>query len=182
MPKITKTIYATKALLEEGEIGQDFFITVSKYGKGLFAARDISKDEIITRYDGDLIHDADLGNRTRTHMLRVPGTDYIWDGYPISRSLIFDRSTKLFGASDENRGFGAIANSSKRGNAKIKWFYNDLSGRSASYDPYSQKNFPAKAVRPQVPFLVASKDIEAGKEILWKYQIELDPDETEIDD
>jgi hypothetical protein len=182
MPKITNTIYASKASLEEGELGIDFYIARSKYGKGLFAARDIMAGEIITRYDGDLIHDSDIGNRTRTHMLRVPGFDYIWDGYPISRSLRFDRTTKLFTADDEEVGFGAIANSSKHGNARIKWFYNDLVGRPSSYDPYSQKNFPSKNVRPKVPFLVASKEIQAGREILWKYQVELDPDETEIDD
>jgi len=182
MPKIINTLYASKASLEEGELGLDFFIAMSKYGKGLFAARDIRNGEIITRYDGDLIHDADLGQRTRTHMLRVPGFDYIWDGYPISRSLSYDRTTKLFTADDEERGFGAIANSSKQGNAKIKWFYNDLDARSASYNPNLQKNLPSKNVRPKVPFLVASKDIQAGREILWKYQVELDPDETEVED
>jgi hypothetical protein len=182
MPKITNTIYASLAQLEEGELGLDFFIAMSKYGKGLFAARDLKEGEIITRYEGELIHDADLGSRTRTHMLRVPGFDYIWDGYPISRSLHYDRTTKLFTADDERVGFGAIANSSKHGNAKIKWFYNDLDGRSASYNPKLQKNFPSKYVRPKVPFLVASKPIDAGREILWKYQVELDPDETEVED
>jgi hypothetical protein len=96
--------------------------------------------------------------------------------------LHFDRSTRRFTADDDDAGFGSIANSSKHGNSRIKWFYNDLVGRPKSYDPYSQQNFPSKNVRPKVPFLVASKDIPAGRGILWKYQVELDPDETEIDD
>ena len=181
MPKIIRTLYATKAATESGQFATEFVVSMTKYGKGLFAARDIERGEIITQYSGQLLHDADLGERPRTHMLRVPGTDYIWDGYAVSRSLHYDRRTRKFIPDDATVGFGAIANSSRRGNATIKWYYNDIDGRPPTYDPRSQTNFPARHLRPKVPFLVASKTILSGQEIVWKYQVELDPDETEVD-
>lgn len=184
MPKIKNILYATKADTVKGFLGPDFYISRSKYGRGLFAARDFEIGEIITSYDGDLIHDSDLGSRTRTHMLRVPGTDLIWDGYELTKRLVYDRTTQLFypPSQDDDAGFGAVANSSSRGNAKIKWFYNDLKSRPSGYNPDAQTNLPGKDLKPKVPYLIASRPIDAGQEILWKYQVELDPDETEIDD
>lgn len=184
MPKIKNILYATRADTVKGFLGTDFYISRSKYGRGLFAARDFKEGEIITSYDGDLIHDSDLGSRTRTHMLRVPGTDLIWDGYELSKRLMYDRTTRLFypPPEDDDAGFGAIANSSAKGNAKMKWYYNDLKSRPKNYDPILQTNLPGKDLKPKVAYLVASRDIFAGQEILWKYQVELDPDETEIDD
>lgn len=210
MPKRLRSLYASEALVESGKLGREFVIVLTKYGKGLRAARDIERGEIITAYGGELLHSFDINDLPRTHMLRVPNSDFIWDGYSVSRSLNYDRMTGLFtpglskgsglGSASLSAsasvsasasgplgplgpplgplGYGAIANSSLRGNASIKWYYNDIDGRLDS----RVRGYEGRELLPMVPFLVANKTILKESEIVWKYQVEIDPEETEIDE
>ncbi len=185
-----KVLYATFADSIAGQLGRDYYIAKSEYGKGLFARHTIEESEIICAYDGDLIQDtrSQMGSRKRTHLLRVKDSEYIIDGYPMSTRLKFDKTDQKYWPEDIDeyyKGWGAIANSSLKGknsNAKMIWLYNDRGRRPEGYNIQAQTTFPGRNIIPKQPYLIANKRILAGEEILWKYKnVELDDDDEIVD-
>ena len=186
-----KVMYATLADSLSGQLGRDYYIAKSKYGKGLFARHDIEAGEIICAYDGDLIQDtrSQIGGRKRTHLLRIKDSEYILDGYPMSTRLKYDKNDKKYWPEDIDEfysGWGAIANSAmtdKDSNAKMIWLYNDRGRRPAGYNIQAQTALKDRNIIPKQPYLVAKEKILKDEEILWKYKnVELDEDTGEVID
>ena len=145
---------------------------------------EFSPGDILAPYDGILLKDEQVGSRVRTHMMRVPGTDYVYDGLPLSNNLVWNKKRGMYLPSngsdveDYFLGYAALANSAKQGknNAKMVWMYNDRGRRAVGYNPQTQANLPNKDLIPKHGYLVATKPIARDQEILWKYQVELDAD------
>lgn len=168
--------FATLARATEGTLGETFVVARSPYGMGLFAMRDIAKGEVISEYAGE----RSAEDPRRTHALRIPESDIVIDGSSARRRL--HRVGMRFEPDvvGDVRGYAALANSSLHPNAAVRWTFDDIGQRAPGYDPRTQRSFPLWKVLPKRPFLVASRRITRGTEITWRYQVEIDDDDTVI--
>lgn len=161
-------------------------------GMGLFANARIQKGEAVTEYDGTQVWTSVIDKRgseneaRRSHTVRLPGEDIGIDGKDICRCFQLEADpetgtssyrivkntasvTRQAGRSvtvlirDTERtftvGLGAMANSSM-------YIQNGRTFRNTEIKTVATGD----AGRPTRAFLVATRDIEAGEEILWRYQ------------
>lgn len=131
---------------------------------GLFAARDIKKGELFLRYEGDMVHEAELSGKVKNtgYLLAVPHHwPYIGiDAYPYVRAGALQR-------------LAAFANHASVGNAAPH-----LSSPTLLDDIANE----LVVVQPIV-HLRAQRDIKKGEEILWDYGAEhwVDRDAQPVD-
>lgn len=140
------------------------------HGRGLFATRPLPKGQYITRYDGTWVY---IGKPlpssvVKTHMARIPRTDYAIDGFALANSLVTTGTAPNIWGRGANTplsaGFGAIANASDG--------RDDLNAVAMYLDDDTPSRFIDLGVGAKgACFLVAKRDIAEGEEIRWHYLV-----------
>ena len=179
-------MYATSADLVCGRHGSGYFIKDATHGRGLFAARRFAAGAVIARFTGDMLHAATLpASRPATHMLRLPGTDAIIDGRRLSRALVrvpnsADGEWVPPPNANPDEGYACMANASGSkitATAMVAFLVDDTGKgvRPQGYDPARPRPLcrVAQRVLPQAAYLIARRDLRAGEEIKWFYQVAL---------
>lgn len=170
--------YASYAEDWEHWLGDDYYIADGAHGRGLFANKRFERGDVICAYDGRMLDVVDARKlKVKTHVMRLAGTQFAVDGWPLARALRFDPADGKWWPEDPEEyelGWAFMANSSAGtgdANARTLSLIDDRAVRRADYDPELQTPLP-KAMRDILPrraYLVAEKTIRKGEEILWYY-------------
>ena len=173
--------YASVADVECGQLGADYEIkNVPECGRGLFAVRKFAGGALVARYGGTLRHVRCLPeDLPRTHLLRIPDSDNLIDGRPLADGLQVSGCGRVWlpqDAADAGKGYASIANSAEGGrgaNARMVFLVDDAGVRPPEYDAHEGKRLcqGLAGILPRAAYLVALRDIEAGEEIRWAYQV-----------
>lgn len=144
-------------------------------GRGLFLTRDVPAGAVITEYagaDGSIPAAGQSVDRSATtHMLRVPDESRVIDGLLVAAALCVDARTDTWRIpSVWRRSLGALANAAhyrRDANAKLVWVHDDR----ALPAPAAATGMPRDVwnVLPKAAFLVATRPLAAGDEVLWWY-------------
>jgi hypothetical protein len=152
-------------------------------GKGIYAAREIGKGELVTEYKGDEdFHTRSLtlhGARQHTHTLRVKE-----GGGRVINGLVVSQSAQRVGggcwsvAPQYQKGIGAIMNAAdarKDVNVRMVWVPDDR-GRSSS----RKLTRVLASILPKAAFFVAARTIRKGEELLWWYKPKVFEEDVDI--
>ncbi len=150
----------------------DYEIRDSKYGKGLFVKRAFAQGEFIARYDGTVLNAASVPKGLpRSHMMRVPGSDHIVDGYKLAYWLLRQRggTYQPLNPCHASRSYGALVNSadeSHQVNARWRYLLDDSPDRRTGLAP----DRAVMDLRPRVAFFEAKRALKPGEEVLAQYK------------
>lgn len=180
-PDHMQTKIYKKSLKKAGSLHKGgVFVAVSSISKnknmfGLFSKRSFKKGEILTTYGGIYRHRDEMVNRVTSHTRRIPGSDYVLDGFKYStmfntygiqldtekkkgielRTHLIPIQNHSYASSEMNSGgVGYMANTSKKSdiNVSIKCIASD------KFDLY-----------PCGIFYVANRNIPKNTEIFAPY-------------
>jgi hypothetical protein len=176
-----------------GHYGTDYLIKdapggCKQLGRALYAARPFAAGELVARFSGQTLHaDGIMAWRSCSHMLRCPGSDMVIDGHKLAQALVRvpgERgSWKPSGKGrwgDPALGFACMANSAPKqvASAAVRFLCDDTGEgvRPAGFVPtpgVDKLKTEAVRVLPSAAYLVARRDLRAGEEITWHYQVAL---------
>lgn len=131
--------------------------------RGLFVRLPIPAHTPIARYDGDFLTVADVGDKTKTHMLRFPDGIYINDAKPLADNLYYDAFRNLWlpkNPDNYKRSYAGLVNAAdteETANARLVLCVNDYVPRELS------------TLLPPVAFLVTKRALNPDDEVLWHY-------------
>ena len=172
--------YATSADLVCGQLGPDYEIRdVADCYRGLFPVRRFLKGQLVARYGGTRCHEKCLSpGHKRTHILRVPDSNDLIDGWPLARALVRSPCCRFWlpapCSTGARSGHASLANSGKP-NTRIVFVADDSGARPLGYDA-RRPTLLGKPIwfenthLPRAAYLEATCDIEVVEEVLWEYQ------------
>ena len=153
-----------------GQLNHEFVIrdTPDGRGRGVYAKVLLLPNSVLTEYGGTRRSTRDIGlAANHTHMLHVPDTDMLVDAAPLAARLVKAAGQDWYEpvggeqhAADLAAGFGALANSSvtaRAANAKVVYLRSGCLSREAAQ------------LAPRRAFLVLTRVVQPGEEILWRY-------------
>lgn len=187
--------YASSADLLVGRFGRDYYFIrdtngPKQLGRALYAARPLAAGTIIAKFSGEVLHSSEVqtSRRCASHMLRIPGSDLIVDGRPVANSLVrVPREPACWQPSRQGRwahvdvSYACMANSTPKhiATAEVRFVCDDT---GAGVRPDGFVPTPGNAVRlcveaervlPRAAYLVTRRNLRAGEEITWHYQVAL---------
>jgi len=187
-------LYASAADCIVGKFGNDYVIKDAGgsklLGRALFAARPLAAGELIARFSGEILHSESIPQwRSSSHMLRLPGSDLVVDGRKLAKALVRVPGKPLASWKPSGKGkwgnpalgFACMANSAPKqvATATVRFICDDTGPgvRPAGFVPTAEGcprlNAEAERVLPRAAYLVARRNMRAGEEITWHYQVAL---------